>query len=375
MDRILANKQGDADGRSAGIGRGVWVATLLAGVLAWMAIQVPSASAKPLQILLLGDSITASEAGRRSFRYYLWRRLVDEKFNFDFVGTQHLNDGGLGYWPRHNGLEFDPDHEAHVEWRIDHIVNGKDNADWSLETWLEGYTPDIAVVMLGTHDALQEKKTEWSEREMRRVLELLRVDNERVAILLVTPPPSRHRHAEYLKPLSQAYADLAAAENTVNSPVRLVDIYNTLDPEQHLAYDGVQPNDAGERLIAGAVASALMLLDEAHLDPLRRTTARAWGAVLVVPVGAAVGFFLLGRSQIKREHASSIYHFRSRDGSGPDGGGSGGGISGFTGVGRGSGADASKQKRASRVSGANGGTGGGGDDSGPLAFPGVRAGK
>lgn len=307
------------------------------------------ATAKPLQIVLLGDSITASEPGRRSYRYYLWRRLVDEKLNFDFVGTQHLNDDGLGYWPRYKDLRFDPDHEGHAKWRIDHVVNGKDEGRGNLDSWLDSYTPDVAVVMLGTHDALQAKETEWAQREMRRVIEALRIDNDRVAILLVCPPPAKHENADYLRKLAAMYAELADSETTVNSPVRLVDLHSNFDAELNLAYDGVQPNDAGEREIAAQIASTILLLDDSHLDPVRRTSAQAWGSVLVVPLGAALGFFLLARSQLKRERAASTYHLLSRGGQ--------------AGAGLGNGKGNGTSDRAGRVSPSTG-------DADPMVFPG-----
>lgn len=323
-------------------GRVVWwvLVAVACGCLPWT-----RAEAKPLQIMLLGDAITASEEGRRSYRYYLWRRLVDEEIEFDFIGTQHTNHGGEGYWPKYKDLEFDRDHEAYRDWRIDHVVNGKDGEEekGSLEKWLDGYTPDIAVVLLGTHDVLQAKQTEWAEREMRRVIEALRADNDRIAILIVIPPPAVHENAELIEPLAEAYTGLVERETTVNSPIRLVDLPRVFDPALHLAYDGVQPNDAGERLIAAQVASTLLLLDEAHLDPVRRTSAQAWGAVLVVPLGAALGFFLLARSQLRRERVAATYNLTSR-----------GGVNGNT---------AAMAGRASRVSTAPA-------ESGGLTFPG-----
>lgn len=297
--------------------RRAWAWACMGLAVVWCCLTAaPQVQAKPLQIMLLGDAITASEEGRRSYRYYLWRRLVDEEIEFDFIGTQHLNYGGKGYWPRYRSLVFDRDHEAHRDWRIDHVVNGKDGerTKGNLEKWLDGYTPDIAVVMLGTHDVLEDKETEWAEREMRRVVETLRADNDQIAILLVVPPPVKHDNAELIMPLGEAYAKIADRDSTVNSPIRLVDLPRAFDSELHLAYDGVQPNDAGERLIAAQVALSLLLLDEAHLDPVRRTSMQAWGAVLVVPLGAALGFFLLARSQLRRERAAATYNLATRGG-------------------------------------------------------------
>ncbi|MEM8739784.1 MAG: GDSL-type esterase/lipase family protein, partial [Planctomycetota bacterium] len=275
---------------------------------------VGAAEAKPLQIMLLGDALTASEEGRWSYRYYFWRQMVDAELEFDLIGTQRLNDGGPGPWTRYRGRSFDSDHEGHVKWRIDHIVNGRDDGRGNLAGWLERSTPDVVVVLLGTHDALQDKEVEWSVREMRRVIQLFRRDNERVAIVLMTPPPAVHEHAHRLGPLAEALTELALRETTVQSPIRLVDLYSSFDPSTMLAFGGVQPNDLGERFIGSRAASAVLLLDEAHLNPVRKTSAQVWGAVLVVPSGAALGFFLLARSQLRRERAASIYEPHGRGG-------------------------------------------------------------
>ncbi|MEL7088771.1 MAG: GDSL-type esterase/lipase family protein [Planctomycetota bacterium] len=285
-----------------GFGKSGWLLLVLAVLLA------PSVSAKPLQIMLLGDSLTSPENGQRSYRYFLWERLAETGLEFDFVGTRH-DPARRSVWTATAGLQFDPDHEGHPSYRIDHVLNGRNDGRGTLESWLDAYTPDVAVVLLGTHDALQGHETEWSVREMRRVIEILRRDNERVAILLAAPPPvdPSHEYAELLIELADAFTELAQRETTVQSPVRLVDLYSSYDPRTMLNAEGNRPNSVGHRLIAERLASSLMLLDEAHLAPVRPTTARLWGAVLVVPLGAALGFFWLARTQLRREKAAQEY--------------------------------------------------------------------
>lgn len=258
--------------------------------------------------MLLGDSLTSPENGQRSYRYYLWERLTESGLEFDFVGTRH-DPARRSVWTSSSGLRFDPDHEGHPNYRIDHVLNGRDDGRGTLESWLDAYTPDVAIVLLGTHDALQGHQTEWSIREMRRVIEILRRDNERIAILLAAPPPVEpdHEHAGLMLELADAFTELAQRETTVQSPVRLVDLYSGYDPATMLSTEGNRPNSVGHRLIAERLASSLMLLDESHLAPVRKTTARVWGAVLVVPLGAAVGFFLLARTQLRREKAAQQY--------------------------------------------------------------------
>jgi hypothetical protein len=271
-------------------------------VAVWVG-SAATADAKPLQIMLLGDSITAPDDGGSGYRLELWRRLIDANLDFDFVGTQH-DLPRFGWWPRYNGVPFDPDHEGHAGWRIDHVLNGHEGKP-GLAVWLDAYTPDVAIVILGREDALQNQPAEWSEREMRQVIELLRRDNDRVAILLAGPPPAVHENAANIERLVDLYTEIARRENTVQSPVRFVDLYHGLDPAEVSVGPGSSLSATGEMALAERLASALFLLDEAHLAPVRRTSIQVWGSVGVIPLGAALVFYLLARSQLRREKEAS----------------------------------------------------------------------
>jgi len=88
------------------------------------------------RILPLGDSIT--NGAPYSYRFSLFNLLKGNGFNFYFVGTKNTNPAGYpGTW--------DTKHEGH---------NGASskgiNAD--LSSWLSVYTPDIALIHLGTND-------------------------------------------------------------------------------------------------------------------------------------------------------------------------------------------------------------------------------
>jgi hypothetical protein len=266
-------------------------------------LLLPAAvQAKPLQIMILGEDHTAPPEGGSGFRLELWRQLVEADLRFDFVGTR-VDRPVFGWWPTFRGRTFDPDHEGHAGWRIDHITQGRDDEPEAgdLEGWLDTYTPDIAIVLLGKNDVLQGHETEWSARHMRRLIELLRRDNERIAILLASPPPIRPEPAGRLAALAQEFEAIAERQTTQQSPIRYVDVYHSFDDHSLLGDDGRRLTLAGHRLVASRLASALFLLDEAHLAPTRRTSAQLWGAVLVIPAGAAVVFYLLARSQLRRE--------------------------------------------------------------------------
>lgn len=274
-----------------------------------------SASAKPLQVLLLGDSITDGDAEMPAYRLNLWQRLVERGLDIDLVGSQ--TDSGMppGTDLTFEGKTFDQDHEGHAGWRIDHVIHGNQDGEGKLTDWLQGYTPDIAVVMLGTNDALQRQPGAWAEREMRRVIETLRRDNDQMAILLCTPPPSTRENNEYLAETVEAYEKLAVSLNTRQSPIVLVDTVRGFDMEQGLLPDGIHLTPWGCDFVADRIAAGVFALDEAHLSPARPTSARVWGSVVVIPVGAAIGFILLGRAQLRREREGGHFNY-SQQGAG-----------------------------------------------------------
>ena len=47
-----------------------------------------------------------------SFRFELWKKLVDGSWNFDFIGT--IKDQGT--YPDYKSQSFDPDHEGRTGW-------------------------------------------------------------------------------------------------------------------------------------------------------------------------------------------------------------------------------------------------------------------
>ena len=289
------------------VGRGWW------GVVgAWLIVGLVggvggggSAWARPLQVMLLGETLTSPEDGGSGFRLELWRQLIDAELRFDFVGTRH-DRPEHGWFPRYRNQVFDPDHEGHTGWRVDHINDGRESAEGegSLEDWLDRYTPDVAVVMLGRVDAVQGHEPQWTQRELKRLIETLRIDNERMAILLVTPPALEADHQRAVAALAEIYSELVQRENTVRSPLRLVDLHRGFKGEELIDPATAMPTRQGWHEMADRIAVSIMQLDDAHLRPRRRTSIQTWGAVAVVPLGASLVFYLLARSQIRREKES-----------------------------------------------------------------------
>src|SRR5687767_6860684 len=103
-------------------------------VLFFMLLGIEAEAQK--RIMTLGNSITQSNNSYKSYRYPLWKKLVDAKVSFDFVGSMRNQHRGNPVWPTHNGLSFDQDHEGHWGWRADEILNGRSGLG-KLSDWLQ----------------------------------------------------------------------------------------------------------------------------------------------------------------------------------------------------------------------------------------------
>ena len=198
-------------------------------------ICVIHACSDPVKILPLGDSITDGDSLHQSYRRQLWLKLDSAGFNMDFIGSKNLN----GYH----------DHPP----------------------LFDDYTPDIVLLHIGTNDVFKCHETDTILSNIKRIIETLRNDNPSVKILLAQIIPLA---AADLLGFDDTYCDSTKSLNTriielnellpelvkdsymETSPIILVDHYSRIDPASHL-FDGIHPDEAGEKIMAAAWFSAL----------------------------------------------------------------------------------------------------------------------
>lgn len=226
-----------------------------------------SDDSQPLKILPLGDSITQAEVNRASYRYPLWKKLIDTGIEFDFVGTMDTQlsnySKGTPPQPAYKAQTFDPDHEGHFAWQISDIVNGRnpDNGTGSgkLAQWLTNYDFDIALVHLGSNDAFYRKPNQRVADELTALIEILREDNPNAIILLAQVIPTSRREADALaiENMNKVVPAVVKAMNSKKSPVILVDQFTGFDASTE-TYDGVHPNAEGEIKIAARWFDAIL---------------------------------------------------------------------------------------------------------------------
>ncbi len=226
----------------------------------------------PMHILPLGDSITQAFGNNRSYRYYLWVKLINAGINFKFIGSMHSNFGGNPIWPPYRGHFFDNTHEGHAGWRTDQILDGFTGHDSErLMTWLQGYTPDVVLLHLGTNDAYQDKDNSSTENNLKQIIFELRIRNPNVIILLAKLIPTGFpRVNPLIDALNVAIDDIAREMDTPASPVIVVDQHAGFDPKTD-TYDGIHPNKLGEKKMAKKWFQAIKALIDRGLYPPERT--------------------------------------------------------------------------------------------------------
>ncbi len=196
----------------------------------------------PLKIVPLGNSITQAETtspGANSYRRNLWNKLINSGYSVDFVGSLNTDDMGSAF----PDASFDHDHEGHWGWRADQIVT-------YLAGWLAGYTPDVALLHIGTNDAYQNNTVSSTIGEIEAIIGILRNDNPNITVFLaqILPLQDVVKNAK-VDGINSELVNLASHLNQTQSRIILVD-HNSGWKITEYTYDNVHPNETGEEIMA-----------------------------------------------------------------------------------------------------------------------------
>jgi len=220
-------------------------------------LLVPSA-ADPVRIVCIGDSITQGRKGggaaapTQSWRYPLWKKLVDLEASVEFVGSLHGGFEGDPAWPDYKEKKFDRAHEGHWGWTT-RAVREK------LPEWIKDYTPDVAIVHLGANDANPKLNMtiEDTAKEMEQLIGILRAKNPKIAVILGKPFMEWKPFPE----MRDRFDALAKSLSTPESPVLPADpskgwVSRPDAPDTHTV-DWVHPNADGDAKLAAAFLDVL----------------------------------------------------------------------------------------------------------------------
>ncbi|WP_236670858.1 SGNH/GDSL hydrolase family protein [Streptomyces sp. 7-21] len=199
---------------------------------------------EPVRIMPLGDSITGSPG---CWRALLWQDLVAAGHTaIDFVGTL----------PAQNcGIDHDGDNEGHAGIQAVDMANQN-----QLPPWLAATNPDIVMMHLGTNDVWGARSTQEILGAFTTLVGQMRDSNPEMEIIVAQIIPMAPFNCgdcgQRVQELNAALPAWAEEVSTDTSPVILVDQWTGFDTATD-TYDGVHPNDSGNRKIADAWFPAL----------------------------------------------------------------------------------------------------------------------
>jgi hypothetical protein len=212
-------------------------------------IHAQPTSCETIHIMALGDSITQGNPQNISYRRDLAFLLADNGYQADFVGS-HSNY----FWDPPVAPDYDIDHEGHWAWKADEIIDGRDynngSGSGSLSQWLTGYTPDVALVHLGTNDMFSGDSVSSTVTELETIIGTIRSDNPSVIILLAKLiPTNNYDNNQRIIALNNEMDGIAQRNSTFQSPIVVVDQFSNFDPATD-TYDGIHANASGRQKMA-----------------------------------------------------------------------------------------------------------------------------
>lgn len=255
--------------------------------------------------MFIGDSITQGGLGFASYRYQIFKRLVDRSANYTFVGSTsgayQFQDVSTST-PNHGGQSFSNIHEGHFGWRA-FWENGRvplpasrrsnNRGEGTVLNWTGQaaqyalnsagdfvaypdpsatgtgntgtiYLPDTAVVMIGINDLADGTEPIQVRDDIATIIDQLRAANPSVRIhlnrLLYTNQGGAFQTTvDTFNALLQPLAD---SKNTAspNSPIWIVDASTGFDPVA-MTHDAVHPNVTGEIHVGDRIAAGLGLIE------------------------------------------------------------------------------------------------------------------
>jgi len=239
-----------------------------------------------IRIVCIGNSITQGKIGLKgdssyefSYRPWLWEKLISTGFKVDMVGFHPYffdeKEGNLTMKFEVNGVAFDRDSEAYYGITSIEFLNGNASAGWTsvplpkfadrINDAEKGYTPDIALIHMGTNDRdSTAEQVAATRKNIEAIIQVLRNKNPSVAVFVA-------KLITGWKKINNQVNDLCKGLHTEQSPVIPVDMATGFinDPkvEGTMTYDHVHPNKKGQLFMMERWYNAILqnLHDVKHL--------------------------------------------------------------------------------------------------------------
>lgn len=196
-----------------------------------------------MRIVCIGNSITQGNGASMfdgsvqiSYRPWLWDKLIKDGVNVDMVGYCTSYFGESNYvFPSSSGKVFDNESEAYYGITSNGLLNGDNSSGWTgsalpkfsdrINDPKKGYTPDFALIHIGTND--DDKIVATTKSNIIETIKVLRAKNPNVVVLLA-------KLITTWKVINQEIDGICSSLSTSTSPVISVIWQLVLLTTQHL---------------------------------------------------------------------------------------------------------------------------------------------
>lgn len=198
------------------------------------------------KIMPLGASrVEGARPEFESFRYELWKDLLENEWTFDFIGSQTDEAS----YPSFMGNDFDVDHEGRGGWTSEEILEG-------INEWLNAVgTPDIVLFSSpGGNDILNGLASyDETVSNINEIIDVLQDRNPNVTIIIEELAPGKSSFMTQqltadFDAIQEEVKIIADRQSTSTSQVISVDMYSGFTDS--LLADDVHYNQAGAEFIA-----------------------------------------------------------------------------------------------------------------------------
>lgn len=205
------------------------------------------------KIMPLGASrVQGNRPIYESYRYELWKDLIENGYTFDYIGTQ----SDAASYSTFNNTSFDIDHEGRSGWTSGQILGGID--DWVNQAGV----PDIVLFSSpGGNDAILNLPYAETISNINGIIDKLQAINPNIIIIIeqLAPLTSEFMSVEYVNYFSQLQQDMliiSLERSTTTSKIIAVDMFTEF--EDTLLADGVHYNQAGASFVAARYYEVLV---------------------------------------------------------------------------------------------------------------------
>jgi lysophospholipase L1-like esterase len=209
------------------------------------------------KIMALGASrVEGARPDFESYRYELWKNLIEGGWTFDFVGT--MSDEAS--YPAYQGNNFDIDHEGRGGWTSGQILDG-------IDQWLGLVgAPDIVLFSSpGGNDGLEGLSYEQAVSNVNAIIDIIQAVNPNVTIIIEQLAPAKSevmspQLTTFLKQMQKDVLTMANDQTSSTSKVIAVDMFTGFSDA--LLADDVHYNKEGAIFIADRYYNLLVTLLE-----------------------------------------------------------------------------------------------------------------